>query len=134
MALTTKKIERIGQIKAKLGDFDSKAEAACFNNAVSRGFNLVLHPEKIPYVIEHKYTPDFVLPNGVFIEFKGYFWPEDRTKHLTIKKQHPTLDIRFVFDSPFNKLNKASKTTYAMWADKHGFKWAMKTIPDDWFK
>ena len=44
-----------------------------------------------------KYTPDFILPNGILIESKGLFTPVDRRKHLLIKKQHPKLDIRFVF-------------------------------------
>ena len=44
-----------------------------------------------------KYTPDFVLPNGVIIETKGLFTPSDRRKHILIQKQHPELDIRFIF-------------------------------------
>ena len=43
------------------------------------------------------YTPDFVLHNGIIIETKGMFTAADRRKHLAIKKQHPALDIRFVF-------------------------------------
>ena len=43
------------------------------------------------------YTPDFVLFNGIIIETKGMFTAADRRKHLAIKKQHPKLDIRFVF-------------------------------------
>jgi len=42
------------------------------------------------------------------------------------------LDIRFVFSNSRNKLNKKSKTTYADWCDKHGFKWADKQIPKSW--
>ena len=34
---------------------------------------------------KHKYTPDFVLPNGIIIEAKGIFEREDRQKHLLIK-------------------------------------------------
>lgn len=44
------------------------------------------------------------------------------------------MDIRFVFQNPKNKLYKRSKTTYADWCDKHGFKWATKVIPSSWFK
>ena len=32
------------------------------------------------YTIQHLYTPDFVLPNGVVLETKGYWRPEDRRK------------------------------------------------------
>ena len=45
------------------------------------------------------YTPDFVLCNGIIIETKGMFTAADRRKHLAVKKQHPSLDIRFVFEN-----------------------------------
>lgn len=51
----------------------------------------------LEYVVpesKHKYTPDFVLPNGIIIETKGVWDAEDRKKHLLIKEQHPNLDIR----------------------------------------
>ena len=67
-------------------------------------------PEKM-----HRYTPDFILPNGIIIEAKGYFCSKDRQKHLLVKKQNPDLDIRFVFSNPNQKISKTSKTTYAMW-------------------
>lgn len=91
----------------------------------------------IPYTIpasEHTYTPDFKLPNGIFIETKGRFVMEDRKKHLLIKAQHPELDIRFVFQNSKNKIRKGSKTTYADWCVKHGFQFADKDIPSDWLK
>lgn len=80
-----------------------------------------------------KYHPDFKLPNGVYIESKGRFLPADRTKHLLIKKQHPDIEIRFVFTNPNARLSKTSKTTYAQWCDQKGFKWAAKRIPEEWF-
>lgn len=79
-----------------------------------------------------KYTPDFLLPNGVIIETKGLFTPQDRRKHLLVKKQHPHLDIRFVFERADRKLSKSSKTTYGDWCDKNGFKYAVKLVPDSW--
>jgi hypothetical protein len=80
------------------------------------------------------YTPDFVLANGIIIETKGRFITSDRQKHLMIKEQHPDLDIRFVFSNPNSKLYKGSKTTYADWCNKHGFKWAKEEIPLEWIK
>lgn len=80
------------------------------------------------------YTPDFLLPNGIFIETKGRFTSEDRQKHLLIQEQHPDLDIRFVFSNPNTKINKNSKTTYAMWCEKHGFLYAKGAIPEEWLK
>jgi hypothetical protein len=91
---------------------------------------------KIKYVkpeTHHTYTPDFRLPNGIFIETKGRFVTEDRKKHILIKSQHPKLDIRFVFQNSRNKLRKGSKTTYADWCIKYGFLYADKDIPAEWF-
>ena len=83
---------------------------------------------------ERKYTPDFILKNGIIIEAKGLFSREDRQKHLLIKSQYPNLDIRFVFQNANNKLYKGSKTTYGDWCNKYGFKFAQKIIPSEWFK
>lgn len=80
----------------------------------------------------HKYTPDFVLPNGIIVETKGRFLQADRMKHLLVKEQNPTMDIRFVFSNSNSRISKASKTTYAAWCEKHGFKYADKTIPQEW--
>lgn len=90
---------------------------------------------KILYTVPvsyHEYTPDFRLPNGIFIETKGRFVLEDRKKHVLIKQQHPELDIRFVFQNSKNKIRKGSPTTYADWCKKHGFLYADKTIPQEW--
>jgi Phage endonuclease I len=83
---------------------------------------------------EHVYTPDFKLPNGIYVETKGRFVTEDRKKHVLIKSQHPELDIRFVFQNSKNKIRKGSKTTYADWCEKHGFIYADKTIPNSWLE
>lgn len=81
-----------------------------------------------------KYTPDFLLPNGIIIETKGRFTPADRMKHIAIKKQHPNLDIRFVFSNSNAKLRKGAKTTYGDWCEKHGFLYADKDVPQEWIE
>jgi hypothetical protein len=89
--------------------------------------------EKVKYKVEHTYTPDFILANGIWLEAKGYFTGKDRSKMLAVKKQNPEVDIRLVFQAPYNYLSKRSKTTYAKWADKHGFLWCRETeIPREW--
>ena len=80
------------------------------------------------------YTPDFVLNNGIIIETKGRFLAVDRRKHLAIQKQHPKLDIRFVFTNSRNKLRKGAKSTYAEWCIKYGFRYYDRIIPEDWLK
>lgn len=83
---------------------------------------------------QHRYTPDFPLPNGVIVETKGRFVAADRAKHLLVKAQRPDLDIRFVFSNSKAKLYKGSPTSYAAWCEKHGFKYADKLIPEAWLK
>jgi len=89
--------------------------------------------EKLAYILECNYLPDFLLPNGVYLEVKGRLTSEDRRKMIAVKKSNPTLDIRFVFQAPYNKIYKGSKTTYAKWAEKHSFPWcASHSIPTTW--
>ena len=81
-----------------------------------------------------RYTPDFILPNGIIIETKGRFETADRQKHLLIQKQHPDLDIRFVFSNPRSRISKKSQTTYQMWCEKNGFLFAKVSIPKPWIE
>lgn len=101
-----------------------------------KGVKFKYEQQKIPWLDtrEKTYTPDFVLPNGIIVETKGRFIPSDRMKHIMVKEQHPDLDIRFVFSNPNTKLNKGSRSTYADWCYKNGFKFAKETIPDEWLK
>ena len=80
------------------------------------------------------YTPDFVLDNGIIIETKGVFTVADRRKHLCIQKQHPNLDIRFVFTNSKRKLQKGAKSSYAEWCEKNKFSYFNRIIPEDWLK
>ena len=81
-----------------------------------------------------KYSPDFILPNGIVVETKGRFVVEDRQKHLILRDQHPELDIRLVFSNSKTKISKGSKTSYADWCIKYGFVYADKLIPQGWLK
>tara|TARA_Y100001970_G_scaffold195119_1_gene237154 strand:+ start:8739 stop:9101 length:363 start_codon:yes stop_codon:yes gene_type:complete len=88
---------------------------------------------RVAYTIQHLYNPDFILPNGIYLETKGYWEPADRRKILAVIKDNPDIDLRMVFQAPFNKISKRSKTTYAQWCEKHGIKWAaVHSIPIDW--
>ena len=80
------------------------------------------------------YTPDFVLDNGIIIESKGIFDSDDRRKHLEIQKQHPELDIRFVFSNAKGKLYKGAKSRYFEWCDKNNILWSHRVIPKEWLK
>jgi hypothetical protein len=78
------------------------------------------------------YTPDFELDNGIIIETKGLFSAGDRRKHIEVQRQHPKLDIRFVFSNANAKLYKGAKSRYCDWCEKNGFKWAHRVIPEGW--
>ena len=90
---------------------------------------------KLPYTIQHTYCPDFRLPNGIILETKGHWDAEDRRKIKAVKEDHPEIDLRMVFQSPYNRINKRSKTTYARWCEKHNIPWCSFTnIPIEWLK
>ena len=78
------------------------------------------------------YTPDFILQNGIIIEVKGRFTSDDRRKHIAIKKQHPNLDIRFVFENSRRKLSKGARNSYATWCERNNFLYADRVVPEDW--
>ena len=80
------------------------------------------------------YTPDFILHNGIIVETKGRFVVSDRRKHFAIQKQHPKLDIRFVFTNSKAKLQKGAKSTYGQWCEKYKFKYSDRVIPEVWLK
>jgi hypothetical protein len=127
-------IYSVKAVAAKYG-FRSGLEMTIDESLKSRGIDGEYEKHIIQYTkpeTHHKYHPDFKLPNGIFVETKGRFLTDDRKKHLLIKAQNPNLDIRFLFQNSKTKISKASKTTYADWCVKHGFKFADKEIPDDW--
>lgn len=115
--------------------FRSKYEERIFNNAKDAGFSLEFETIKLKYTITSNYVPDFILPNGIIVEAKGYFDSRARAKMLAVKRDNPDLDIRFLFMDGRKKLRKGSKTNYEQWAQRHGFKYAIgDEIPKKWFK
>lgn len=100
---------------------------------IERSYEILTIPYVVPEAI-HRYTADFLLPNGIVVETKGRFLASDRTKHLLIKKQYPDLDLRFLFQRAAAPIYKGSKTSCAAWAEKHGFLWAEGHIPEAWLR
>ena len=92
--------------------------------------------DKFRYIVPIKsYTPDFYLKDYEFyLELKGNLDVTDRVKHLLVKEQNPSLDVRFIFPNSKKKIYKGSKTTYATWCDRHGFLYANNRIPSIWLK
>lgn len=128
--------------KRRAASLDNSRYRSKFEEKVAES----LEEQNVPYEYEShkieyevpsrkaKYTPDFRLPNNIIVEAKGLFDASDRAKHLLIKAQHPEIDIRFCFQRASTRLRKGSPTSYAMWCEKHGFKYCEKTIPEEWIK
>ena len=113
--------------------FRSKLEENIASLLEGLGVSYQYESEKLSYTIEHNYTPDFVLPNYVYLEAKGYWDAADRRKLLAVKRDNPDIDLRMVFQSPYNTISKKSKTTYAKWCEKHDIPWtSYHDIPLDW--
>jgi hypothetical protein len=133
--MATKRSLTAKQVAAKYG-FRSGLEERIAEQLDKAGVEYTYEQVKLNYIkpaSKHVYTPDFVLSNGIVIETKGRFLLADRQKHILVKKHNPTLDIRFVFSNSNARISKASTTTYAQWCKKNGFKYADKTIPEEWF-
>lgn len=114
-------------------NFKSKYELDVYNNVEENGFSVDYEPFSIPYLVKGNYFPDFILPNGIIVETKGYFDSRSRAKMVAVKKHNPHLDIRMVFMNSRNKLRKGSKTTYADWCIKYSYPYADGMIPLEWF-
>ena len=113
--------------------FRSKLEERVAALLEQLGVSYLYESEKLSYTIEHNYTPDFILPNYKYLETKGYWAASDRRKILAVKRDNPDIDLRMVFQAPYNTISKKSKTTYAQWCDRHDIPWtSYKDIPIDW--
>lgn len=103
--------------------------------------------ERLTYVVEHKYTPDFIVTkkdgSKMYIEAKGRWTGGDRSKIKEVIRQNPGIDLRIVFTNPHAKIGK--KDTYAKWCDRgviingnrknrYKIKWASTRVPKEWLK
>tara|TARA_R100001082_G_scaffold16045_1_gene8129 strand:- start:216 stop:611 length:396 start_codon:yes stop_codon:yes gene_type:complete len=115
--------------------YRSKFEASIAATLHAKNVAFTYESIRLDYTIEGTYCPDFILPNGVIVETKGHFKPEDRRKMVAIKAQHPDLDIRLCFQNANEKITrKKNSMRYFEWCDRHGFKWCHKQIPPDWYQ
>ena len=130
--MSFRKIKKV-KMYGKPTKYRSKLEENVSNLLEGLGVPYKYESEQVPYTIQHHYTPDFVLPNQVILETKGYWNQRDRRKILAVKKENPYLDLRMVFLKPYKKISKKSKTTYAMWCEKHNIPWTYyQNIPLEW--
>lgn len=93
--------------------------------------------DKLKYTVpasNHTYTTDFKIGPRNYIEVKGYLKASERKKYLLVREHNPDITLRFFFDKSENKIYKGSPTTYAMWAEAHGFEWTdlKRGLPKGW--
>ena len=119
--------------KKKTSKYRSKLEERIAELLDALHISYEYESTKVPYTIQHHYLPDFVLPNHLYLEAKGCWAPTDRRKVLAVKRDNPDIDLRMVFQAPYNTISKKSKTTYAQWCEKHDIPWThFHNIPLDW--
>ena len=106
--------------------FRSGSEEKVYKFFKDKKIKVKYEPNKYSYEwFENKtYCPDFLLPNGSYIEVKGRLTIEMRKKHLFFKKSNPN-----------KKLNKGGTMTYAGWCNKHNFEYCKISdgIPKQWY-
>ena len=114
------------------GRFKSVFEFAVFTAVKPYVKEILYEPEKLTYVVEATYTPDFLVTTKsgktFFLETKGWFDTASRTKMAWVKQAHPELDIRILF----MKNSKKSIAANTKWAIAHGYKHAVEKIPEEW--
>ena len=126
--------QRAASTTKRSSNYRSKFEASVAKNLDDNKIKFSYETINIDYIISSSYCPDIIFDNGIICEIKGLFRKEERRKHLAIQAQHPTLDVRFVFQNSKTKLSKAKGSlTYAKWCERHGFLYADKIIPPEWY-
>ena len=122
--------------KKPKGKYKSQLEIKFAQMMEEKGLPFQYEAESFSYVRTAKYWPDWKIRDKVFIETKGYLKTADRSKLVSFKEQWPNITLFLVFGNAQNRIRYGSKTTYAMWAEKHGFEWAdiRKGIPKEWWK
>lgn len=102
------------------------------------------HSDKIEYVIEHKYEPDFtkvINKKEILLEAKGRFWDyAEYNKYVWIKKSlKKKQELVFLFSNPSSPMPGAkrrrdgTKRSHAEWAEANGFRWySRESLPPTW--
>lgn len=85
---------------------------------------MVYEPERLEYVLKHTYRYDFLMPNGIAIESKGFFRPGDQRTILAIRAQGYDLRMLLMYD----------RLPMVQWCEKHGVPYSIGTkIPKEWY-
>lgn len=98
--------------------------------------------DRLPYTVMGNYIPDFKLRttsgNTIYVETKGNgrsFDGPSRRKLRAVQEQHPEIDLRIVFYTNGKCGPKRKDGTYMRqsdWAERYGFRYAIREIPEEW--
>ena len=111
--------------------YRSKLEERVASDLNKRGVKFRYEDERIEYKVIRNYKPDFQLPNGIYVEAKGYFKSEDQRKMRNLKAQHPDKDFRMLFQNAKGKV-QGSKMTNIEWCKKYDYQWCEALVPEAW--
>ena len=99
------------------------------------GVTLGYETTVLPYITspeKRRYTPDWTIKPGWYLETKGRMDAANRKKILLIKQQYPTTRILLVFQNSRVFINKGSKTRYLDWCVKNGIEWCDIKEEEKW--
>lgn len=127
-----------------MNKYRNKFEKATGDRLYELGIDFGYETERLKYTVTGNYVPDFIIRTRsgrtIYVETKGNgrsFDAAARRKLLAVKDQHERLDIRIVFYSD-GKIGPKRKDGTCLrqseWAAKHGFKCAIRDIPEEWFE
>ena len=134
----------------KVGKFASRFEQTINDQLKKAGLKPEYEPETFSYERRTKqtycrscgskstyrkarYTPDFRIGNGIYLEAKGYLKAEVRAKMEDFLSSNDGFDLRFVFGAD-NWITRKRLKKYSDWANSLGIPYAIKEVPKDWIE
>lgn len=141
--MTSKALAHAKDKRGLVAGYRSGLEEKISAGLTAAGVTFEYESERIRYeqpARMRSYTPDFIVTTKsgktIYLEGKGRFVTQDRSKHLMVRNSNPDLDIRFIFSNPQQRISKQSKTTYALWCEKNGFLYCKfdptEVVPRSW--
>jgi hypothetical protein len=115
-----------GQLAAAGVKFDFEPDKLLYLKRISSGTCVGCGAKDV--FQKRRYTPDFKIGPGLYIEAKGAFVPSDRAKLILVKNQHPEIEIRIIFQ----RNNSMGVRRYADWANEEGFKYMVGGYTGVW--
>lgn len=126
-----------------MNKYRNKFEEQTGRSLTEHGIVFAYEGTKLPYTVSGTYLVDFAITTSsgkvIYIETKGNGLSFDghvKRKMIAVKKEHPDLDLRILFYSDGKCGPKRKDGTFMRqsdWAKKHGFKYAIKDIPEEWY-